>query len=243
MDRDSIIQMELLACDFWPARNRTRLSNGWILGENEGVTWRANCVIPYGNTQGLSDLDAIREAEELYDAKALPSAFKLTHAAPARLDEVLADRGYDKHMVTHVQARILGEIGSENSRGILDVDIKTSLDDRWLLKQAIDDRYRGSRLEVLRDLLNRIPGRSAYASISEGERLVSVGLGVVHRNWLALFSIRTDQEHRRQGMGRAISEALISWGKRNGAENSFLQVEADNLPAIDLYDKMRFSTA
>lgn len=243
MDSDSIIRMELLASEFWPPRNRQTLSNGWILGENGGVTWRANCVLPYGTQE--NSLDAVKEAERFYEAKNQPPAFKLTDAAPLGLDETLAQRGYKKHMITHMQTRTLNQDSRKDDLlkgkvNELQVGFSSELRDDWLLKQAADERYQGSRLEVLRDILNRIPGKRAFAEVIEERTIVGVGLGVVHKNWLALFSIRTDPDYRRMGIGEAISEALLSWGVENGAKQAFLQVEADNLPAIQLYQKMDF---
>ncbi len=239
MDADSIVEMELLASEFWPPVHRTTLSNGWVLGDNEGVTWRANCVFPYG---ALSD-EIILQVEHEYGSMGLPSAFKITQAAPPHLDDVLEKRGYEKHMVTHVQTRPLRRDDSAGLHTDLSISLGYAPSDNWLNKQAVDERYRGRGLKVLQGILGRIPGEKAFVDVSTGSGVIGVGLGVVHKKWLGLFSIRVDQESRRRGIGGAISDVLLDWGLQKGAEHAFLQVEDDNRPAIELYRKRGFQTA
>jgi ribosomal protein S18 acetylase RimI-like enzyme len=241
MDPEPIVEMELLTSEFWPAETRVTTPYGWVLGSNSGVTWRANCVFPYGEPRNL--LSAVREVERFYDEHGTHTAFKLTAATELtrKLDTLLQKRGYEKYMITYVQTRDL----STNPAGSTDaiVTLESNLSDRWLQKQAVDERYHGENLQVLRGIINRIPGTKAFALVESDSELVGVGLGVVHRGWLALFSIRTDPDVRRMGIGGAISDTLLSWGAKTGAQNAFLQVEADNGPAISLYRKRGFGTA
>jgi GNAT superfamily N-acetyltransferase len=60
-------------------------------------------------------------------------------------------------------------------------------------------------------------------------------------DWLGLRSIAVDQDHRRQGHGTAIVSALLEWGAERGARTAYLQVFADNEPALALYAKLGFS--
>ena len=59
---------------------------------------------------------------------------------------------------------------------------------------------------------------------------------------MGIFSIRTMPEFRRRGVGWSINCALSIWGEENGADTAFLQVEADNNPALALYEKLGFKT-
>jgi GNAT superfamily N-acetyltransferase len=238
MDIDSCREMELLTREFWPAARVTRLPNGWIIGENDGVTWRANCAFPYGEMTP----QAVEDVERFYAAKSLPSAFKMTEAAPAGLDQFLMKRGYEKRMLTYVQTCPLEELNTEQSKLNFEVEILDHLEETWLAKQAVDERYQGPGLAVLRGILGRIPGQKGFAKVSINEETPGVGLGVVHRGWLGLFSIRVDPGSRRKGIGGAISDALLGWGLMRGANQAFLQVEEDNSPAIALYRMRAFKT-
>ena len=239
MDADSIAEMELLASEFWPAARRTRLDNGWILGDNEGVTWRANCVLPYGELRE----NVVEQVERTYRSLGLPATFKVTSAVPQGLDALLDQRGYQKHMVTHVQTKQLERTIHGHSPVAPSIKLSGTPSPKWLEKQTVDERYRGPRIKVLQGILDRIPGKRAFLEMGGENAVVGVGLGVVHKKWLALFSIRVDPEYRRRGLGSAISDALLEWGGLNGAEKAFLQVEDDNGPALELYRKRDFTTA
>ena len=66
------------------------------------------------------------------------------------------------------------------------------------------------------------------------------GLGVVSGGHLGLFDIATDRAHRRQGLGTALCEGLMAWGRERGAHTAYLQVVADNHGAVELYRRLGF---
>ena len=47
-------------------------------------------------------------------------------------------------------------------------------------------------------------------------------------------------DHRRQGVGRALLEALIAWARSNAVTRIELEVFEFNVPAIRLYEQMGF---
>ena len=57
-----------------------------------------------------------------------------------------------------------------------------------------------------------------------------------------ISNIATHPDHRRQGYGRAIVEALIKYAKSNKLASISLEVRASNKAAIDLYTALGFKT-
>lgn len=55
-----------------------------------------------------------------------------------------------------------------------------------------------------------------------------------------LLTIAVDPAHRREGRGRAILLHAVERARAGGAEQMFLEVAADNLPAIALYETTGF---
>ena len=47
--------------------------------------------------------------------------------------------------------------------------------------------------------------------------------------------------HRRRGVGSALLDASLRWARLKGAKKAWLQVEADNQAAIELYRKAGFT--
>ena len=234
-------KFEMLQSEFWPARSIHHL-NGWTVTEESGVTWRANSVFPYGTVQSERVDGLIDEVINFYNQRGFPAAFKMTSACnPSDLDLRLDERGFEQRMLTHVQTLSLSRemFAFKNP---LTLEIHPNVPEEWLDKQKVDARYQGQRLQILKDILNRIPGTKGFVLVKRNEDVLAVGLGVVHKEWLALFSIRVDPDERRQGIGGIISKALLNWGIENGAKNAFLQVETDNIPALALYKELGFET-
>jgi ribosomal protein S18 acetylase RimI-like enzyme len=106
--------------------------------------------------------------------------------------------------------------------------------------------------QVARSL--RRPGPAAAAAreraeLDERGDLVTVRLGdhasgvaAVADDWVGFRSIEVHPDRRRRGLARAVMAALVEWGAERGATTAYLQVLADNAPALALYDDLGFVT-
>lgn len=63
----------------------------------------------------------------------------------------------------------------------------------------------------------------------------------VPRRYAALMDLAVEESHRRQGVGRALLEAVKAWARDKGAEFVELGVLSENLPAIRLYEGFGFA--
>ncbi len=88
------------------------------------------------------------------------------------------------------------------------------------LGRACRDRHRASSTARIGDAAS---GVAAYAD-----------------DWVGFRSIEVAPEHRRQGLGLAVMDALLEWGAEQGATTAYLQVLGDNAPALALYDRLGF---
>ncbi len=55
-----------------------------------------------------------------------------------------------------------------------------------------------------------------------------------------LESVVTAPERRRQGIGLALAEAVLAWGRALGAERAVLEARVSNTPALRLYAQLGF---
>ena len=69
---------------------------------------------------------------------------------------------------------------------------------------------------------------------------MACGLAVMQDGYVGLFDIVTDQDYRRKGIGESIVIHLLRYAADRGASEAYLQVLADNTPAMMLYDKLGF---
>nr|WP_203336112.1 GNAT family N-acetyltransferase [Nocardioides sp. DJM-14] len=62
------------------------------------------------------------------------------------------------------------------------------------------------------------------------------------RDWLGLHALNVEPSRRRQGLALNLLSAMLDWGAERGATTAYLQVLADNESALELYERLGFST-
>jgi len=230
--------IEEASLNAWPALN-SLLYDGWLLRFADGYTKRANSVTPlYASDLAASTKVGVCEA--LYRRQGLPPIFRLpAYAGMQELDVLLAARGYRQIDITSVQGRPLtaGEISMTAGAEVLVGEEGLS---RWLdTFHAINPARRD--VQTHKAILGRVIGRMCPLVLRHGDDFVACGLGILQGELLGLFDIVTRDSVRRRGYGRAVTESLLAWGRRQGAAYAYLQVMVDNEPAQRLYAGLDFS--
>ena len=83
-----------------------------------------------------------------------------------------------------------------------------------------------------------LEGPRALATVGE----VAHGRAAVDGDWVGIHDLWTDPGHRRQALNRAVLAELLDWAASQGALTAYLQVRADNRPALALYERLGFTT-
>jgi len=225
------LALEAVAAQGWqPAETGT--VGGWLLRAAGGFTSRANSVLPL-RSPGVPLDEALERAGAWYAERGLPLKLQVPTEARRLLDAELGERGWPILTETHVLAARLELLHGTGPSA--DVRLDAEPDDAWLT------RYRdGDGLEpVARAVLVRHE-RVVFASVRDGEDVLAVGRGVVDQDWLGVSAVEVDPARRRRGLARAVMAALWQWGRDQGARRSYLQVEADNEPALALYEQLGY---
>ncbi|MFK7912860.1 MAG: GNAT family N-acetyltransferase [Pseudomonadales bacterium] len=242
------LRVEEASLNAWPALHQ-QLYEGWLLRFSRGFTKRANSVNPLyqGLTRatgqpwhkGIELVEKIRYCENLYAREDQPTVFRLTSlAGQESLEQALADRGYERGGLSLV---LITELGSPEPP--LNPDLATemlpALDD-WLDGYCQIAQLPPLARTLHQAILRGIHGQLALARQSSGAA-TACGLGVLEAELLGLFDIITAPAARRQGHARALVQDLMYWGQQNQARYSYLQVAADNAPALALYAQLGFT--
>ncbi|MHA1216788.1 MAG: GNAT family N-acetyltransferase [Candidatus Thorarchaeota archaeon] len=239
-DLSLVRELELIGCRAWRAAEIEE-HEGWFLRANEGVTRRANSVLPVTFTGNRLDT-AIEHAIHFYRDRGLPTFFQLTVASqPPHLDETLETRGFERELEVHVQVASTSTVASCTNEIV--VEIQKTADDVWRRCFATAEGFDEETVRIRQGIMQRASGLSAYALARVDGEPAGVGFAVVTDEWLGLFGIATVKRHRRKGVGTAITTALAAWGENMGAERAYLQVEVLNAPALKLYGQLGFRTA
>ncbi|HEY1744827.1 MAG TPA: ribosomal protein S18-alanine N-acetyltransferase [Granulicella sp.] len=97
---------------------------------------------------------------------------------------------------------------------------------------------------VYRDILLQGSGElklnRALFVAGDGERILGFVVAAVVADQAELESIAVDPARRRLGVGRALSDAIMLWGREAGAQEMLLEVRSANAEARALYDRLGF---
>jgi GNAT superfamily N-acetyltransferase len=228
------LELEEIAAAGWPAAETEWLGR-WLLRAAEGWTGRANSVLPLGDP-GLHVDQAIGRVREWYAARRLPARFQVPSPGADEVDAALEAAGFTAYSPTLVQTASLAAFSAQPR---VEVALDATPSPEWLAAY----HYRGgdSLPPVALPILTgaKLP---VFASVVEAGQTVAVARAVVDSDWLGVTAVDVAPTHRRRGLATDVMRALATWGARNGARQSYLQVAAENEPAQALYERLGFRT-
>lgn len=218
----------------WPAAV-TIERNGWFYLASGGVTGRVNAAWPL-DWRGGDVEAAVDDVEAWFAARGLPARFKLTDDAfaPTDLPAILARRGYEAVMPTLIMTAPAAP--REAPSDVLLSATMPAAFDAVLRAVSKDDAEYDERASIAL----RAPQPASFAMIEREGRVAAIGMCAATADLAGIFLMRTAPEARRLGLARRILAALMAQAPRNGARAIFLQVDADNGPAIPLYESEGF---
>jgi ribosomal protein S18 acetylase RimI-like enzyme len=216
---------------------QTMLYDGWVLRFANGYTRRANSISPLYSSR-LPINDKIAACENDYEQRGIKVNFKMTsETQPEDLDRLLEARGYLVNGYTSVQTVNLQRVQIPDETG---VSMESRLTNEWLYGYYRMSAIKCENQPVMAQILRLIIPSTCFASIVHAGQVVACGMSVYQEGWSGLFDVVTDPALRRQGYGEKIVNALLSWGKSQGAHFGYLQVMENNTPALNLYAKLGF---
>ncbi len=231
-----IRQFEELSNNAWPAL-QTIQYDGWLLRFASGVTKRSNSVsLLYPST--IDPAEKIAFCEDLYRSQGITPCFKITERAfPEGIDEILAEKGY--YICADISFQTL-QIGEAESRNNPSVILESDLNPFWIGEFIRMNGFDPSRKPVYEAIMRQILTPKCLVSIQHDLNTVAVGLGVLEGKYTGIFDLVVDPAMRRKGLARIVMDAILHWGRENGAETAYLQVLTGNDPALQLYRSMGF---
>ncbi|WP_353952950.1 GNAT family N-acetyltransferase [Knoellia sp. S7-12] len=238
----------------WGALEREPLGE-WELRASRGFTQRGNSVLPIGDP-GIPLADAIDRIEAWYAVRGLPAAVSLTgpvgfEPATDPLGAELLSRGWTAGSRTLNLTAATDRVAAADPGGP-HVGVGETLDGAWLdayqqSRAVVPDAAEGVLLGSPRQLFGRIALGGGLAQTlglstpgSRDPRPVAIGrLGLAH-GWAGLGALWTDPAYRGRGLGSHLTAQLAATVRQGGIQLIHLQVEADNAPAIGIYERLGF---
>jgi ribosomal protein S18 acetylase RimI-like enzyme len=211
---------------------------GWLLSFDTGAVGRAKSAVPLRHA--ASDATAVQEIEARYEARRLSALFRIADDPCFELIRTeLKRRGYRLERPTLVQTAATKSVRQVAPDAT--AEVATAPDASWaavFLGDGFDPVDGASRVKAL----SRTPG-SVYASVREGGRAIAAGAAAFGYGWASVHGMRTAQARRGEGLAARVLAALAAVALEQGMKRMFLQVEANNAPALALYRRAGFETA
>jgi GNAT superfamily N-acetyltransferase len=160
---------------------------------------------------------------------------------PAGLGDALAARGYVAFEDTLVQARTLEsapdvpECGPGVTIGAPDVHAFVAAVAE--LRQSTP----GQRDAHLERLVHSPLGKR-FVVVRDETRVVCTAQVAVEGELAGVYDVVTAEDARGRGHATLACAWLLSWAWQHGAHAAYLQVSADNAPALSIYRKLGFAT-
>jgi N-acetylglutamate synthase len=233
----SIDDLERAAVPGWRACEEGRLGD-WLLRAAGGFTGRANSALAVGDP-GLPLPEAIEKVRRWYSDRRLPAMiavpFPTGRPAASALDRLLAGLGWTiRADGATVMTAEVSPVAARTGPRATAVEVDAEPDAGWLARY----HYRGQDLPaVALTVLTSAPWQ-AFGSVRTGGEAIAIGRVAGAGDWAGLTAIEVDPQHRRQGLGAAITTALAAQAAGRGFANLYLQVTDDNAAARTLYRRL-----
>jgi N-acetylglutamate synthase len=224
---------------------KIELVSGWLVPLDFGNVNRANSAVPLQHQQ--FNLAQIRPIESLFGAAGLTSKFRLPLTEQAKpFIAHLESQGYVKSGPTFVQNALVEQVLENAIQNLIDVDaeyrtqISDSPDPEW--SSLFDEigkpeGYGLSRVQVM----HRAESGQYYSTRHNG-KLVACGMAAFDDGWVSVHGMRTRADYRRRGLASEIIRNMMLTAQSRAITQTFLQVEAENLGAQAVYQRLGYRT-
>ncbi len=215
--------------------------DGWLLRLSAGKAKRARSVnAHFGSTLPVDR--KIEHCERIYAQHGLAPLFRMTpFDRPAELEAALGARGYVPFEETLVQAAALARAPEVPAAGD-DVSIEPLGVDAFVEAVGTLRASAAAQRDAHRERLQNSALEKRSVAVRAGEEVVCTAQVVVEGDLAGLYDVVTAEAARGHGYATLACTSLLSWAWQHGAHAAYLQVSADNAPALAIYRKLGFAT-
>lgn len=232
MPEPSVTQLELASHSAVPAA-RTGFDGPFLLRAFLGGTGRANATSSLSAAPDPDLAARITRIEAHYARLGLPARFRSTPLDPPGLAGALEARGYRADKGSLVMAGPVAFTAADPA-----VQALPAPDEDWLSVIATADYQTPARREekIRAPALMMVP--AAWMLLRLDGRPAATAQVAADGPLAGLFDVAVHPDFRRQGLARRVLGAAAAWAAAQGAETAWLQVSADNHPAVALYRQL-----
>ena len=227
-----VLELDQICNLTWPATEELE-NSGWLMRAADGVTNRANSVLPLVANLEVGALTDFAEklitAQEFYQKRNLPTIFQVALPTWQLLSEKLRSIGAVETIRGNTMVTDLTSSKQIVPAGF-EIVQSNQFSDEWLAVQPTPG------IEKI------LSGCTAtyFTIIKNGQAIATCRIALA-KDWSSITRVYVHQDFRGQGLGKAIVAAALEASFEQGATKALLQVEASNAIAIGVYESLGFN--
>lgn len=235
-DLAKVRRLEAAGFRAWPATS-VHYDGAWSVRLTGGhPAKRLNSITPLDPSDDDSLTERIARAARRFAAYGRPLTFRISPLAAPAISAHLDDQGWKRLGESLVmRAPLSGEMVAEALHQIPLKDMGRFIGAAIAIN-SLDPALRPG----LSEIISSIQPRAGLFVLEEDGQPVSTAICVHDGDLAGLFEVATQEGRRGQGHGRRTLLSALKWAHSNGANQAWLQVEADNDSALRLYRSMGF---
>lgn len=220
----------------WPAA-AAHYDGTWVVRLTAGhPAKRLNSINPLDPNDVHHLPERIARAGRRFEAYGRPLTFRVSPLAGAALSRHLDAEGWSRFGESLVMRMPLAKAPVED---VLD-QIPLKDISRFVSATLKVHGAAASLRPGLSEIIGAIQPEAGLFALERGDEAMATLICVHDGDLAGLFEIATDKAVRRQGYGRQLVLSALKWARLRGAREAWLQVEADNAPALALYHGLGF---
>jgi len=230
-------RLEAISFRSFPATS-THFDGTWVIRLTAGhPAKRLNSVNPLDPSDHAEIEKRVELAQHRFDSFGRRLVFRLSPLAPLELDVVLDARGWTRFEESVVMVADLTGLQVAEAMDHLPLQDTGVWVDAFLELSGETKEHKPGLAEVIGSIEPEVGLFVTHGD--SGDPIAAVRC--VRDNELAgLFDMVTNSSARRKGFGRLILLSAMKWAKHAGATTAWLQVVAENKPAMNLYESLGF---
>ena len=220
----------------WPATS-VQYDGTWAVRLTAGhPALRLNSVNPLDPSDDRQIKERVERAARRFEAYGRTLTFRISPLSAPAISQHLDGEGWTMLKHSLVMRLQLGEavVGDAMDQ----IPLK---DLNRFVSAAFQVHEYGAELRPgFTEVVSSIRPEAGLFILEQGDRPVATAICVHDGSVAGLFEVATARGERGQGFGRRTMLSALKWAHLRGAAEAWLQVEADNEPALALYRSLGF---
>jgi GNAT superfamily N-acetyltransferase len=220
----------------WPATS-LRYDGTWAIRLTAShPARRLNSINPLDPGDDRKLEERIGRARGRFEAYGRPITFRISPLAAPGITRFLDQEGWSRTGETLVMRLALTDAVVADA--MHQIPLK---DMNRFITAALKVRGHSSSLRPgLSEVISSIEPENGLFVLEDGAAPIATAICVHDRDLVGLFEIATSRSRRGEGHGRRVLLSALRWAYSRGGRVAWLQVEADNAPALRLYSSLGF---